>query len=109
MIKLRLNVENVKQQLFECDMTELMRYINSLQETAVDTVFEYSEVKHKVFDLELRFNLVNLNVSVIIWCDVFDGEWIGTEEGFCIASMDFAKGVCETKSMLTDNIKVEFI
>ena len=89
MIKLRLNVESVKQQLFECDMAEVFQYVDSLQADAIGTVFKRNSTA----------------------CTVIEGKRKrkGANEEFAIALLDFNNGYCETKSMLTDNIKVEFV
>ena len=108
MIKLRLNVESVKQQLFECDMTEVFQYVDSLQADAIGTVFKRNSTTYCVTALKARFNH-NAWFAVSVACTVIEGKRKGANEEFIIALLNFYNGYCETKSMLTDTIKVEFV
>ena len=110
MIELKLDVKSIWQQLLNGDMTELMRYIDSVEKTAIGTVFKYGMFEFDVYDLCLEFNKITQNVSVVA-----SAQLVGTDEDdlefeqFWVAEMDFANGCCETKSIRRDNIKVEFI
>jgi len=106
MIKLRFDVESIKQQLLKRDITELMLYIDSLQSDAIGTLFKRNNATYCVTALKVRFNTW---LSVSVDCILIDGRHKGASEEFIIALLDFYHGYCETKSMLTDTIKVEFV
>jgi hypothetical protein len=90
-------------------MTDVESYIAGVTKISNGTSLVFSEVSYRVRDLVLRVSYHDYTVSIIALCDEMDGRNNRGEVEFNIASIVFSYGYCETKSMLAENLRVEFI